>query len=228
MNKSAYDYVDVIEKVAFDKNKYFTNNSIEKYISENDPKSVKRSLGAICYTIDLDNGNFDKALNYVENKRGMKIKEKFDPEFPLIYSNNKKDYSGRDLGLAIAQMQENFSPERIDDVKKISKAIDEINEKKNSGGKKISEAIDEINEKKNSGGKKISEAIDEINRRKIFNVTDEINRKKNLGRIEALKNNMPKKNKNLVLAGAVAVPLTAAAAYGIYRHNKKKKENDEA
>lgn len=43
-----------------------------------------------------------------------------------------------------------------------------------------------------------------------------------------IKNNMPKKNKNLVLAGAVAVPLTAATAYGIYRHNKKKKENDEA
>ena len=363
MSKAAYDYIDMIEKVAFDKNKYFTNSSIERYISENDPKSVKRSLGAICYTIDLDNGNFDKALNYIENKRGMKIKEKFNSEFPLVYSNDKKDYSGRDLGLAIAQMQENFSPERIDDVKKISKAIDEKNKReslkqswnyiKNNMPKKnknlalagavavplaaagIGYGLYRYNKKKkqeeenmnksasyyvneiekvafdknkyftnssiernllendlmgvklalgsicytidlgngnfdkalnyveNKRGMKIKEKfnpkfpliysddkkdyrgrdlglavsymqqnfsperIDDV--KKVYQAVSEKNKRESLKQSwNYIKNNMPKKNKNLALAGAVAVPLTAATAYGIYRHNKKKKENYEA
>lgn len=181
ISKAALEYVNEIEKVAFDKNKYFTNSSIERDLLENDLMGVKLALGSICYTIDLGNGNFDKALNYVENKRGMKIKEKFNPKFPLIYSDDKKDYRGRDLGLAVSYMQQNFSPERIDDVKKVYQAVSEKNKRESL--------------------------------KQSWNY---------------IKNNMPKKNKNLALAGAVAVPLTAATAYGIYRHNKKKKENDEA
>lgn len=109
-------------------NKYFTNRSIEKYVLENDIKSIKRSLGCICYTIDLLNGNFDKAVKYVEEEKNIKIREKFNSNIPLVYNKEKSTYSGRDLGLAVAYLQENFCDERIEDVKKVSKMIDKKNE----------------------------------------------------------------------------------------------------
>ena len=101
----------------------YTNELIEECINNNDLGRLRNALGAICYTCrDFSDGNFDKAVHYVEVTRGVKIKEKFNPEPVLISKTKSKDeFEKGDFGRAVSRLRNNFCDERIEDVKFIGK-----------------------------------------------------------------------------------------------------------
>lgn len=98
--------------------------TIEKGIANKDTYLLKEAMGGLCYTCrDFSDGEFDEVLKYIEGK-GVKIKEKFNGDPPLISKNKRpEDFINEDFTNAVFEMKKNFCNERISDVKKIGRVL---------------------------------------------------------------------------------------------------------
>lgn len=96
-------------------------NAIENGIKNKDIKSLRETIGSICYTNrNFSDGEFDEAIKYVESK-GIKIKEKYDGK-GLIHTG-KSSFTDEDFARAVFNLKKNFCDERIKDVKTIGKSL---------------------------------------------------------------------------------------------------------
>lgn len=95
--------------------------AIEKAIQENDIKSLRESIGSICYTCrDFSNGEFDEIVAYAISK-GIQLMDS-SLEGNLI-SASKIAFTDEDFARAIFELKRNFCKERIADVKKIGTTL---------------------------------------------------------------------------------------------------------
>ena len=113
--------------------------TIEKGIANKDTYLLKEAMGGLCYTCrDFSDGEFDEVLKYIEGK-GVKIKEKFNGDPPLISKNKRpEEFINEDFTNAVFEMKKNFCDERISDVKKIGKALYGRKTKSNAAGGLVS------------------------------------------------------------------------------------------
>jgi hypothetical protein len=94
---------------------------IEKAIEENDIDTLRGLIGTICYTSrDFSNSEFDEVVAYVISK-GIKLKD--DKLVGDLVSAGKTTYTEDDFTSAVYELKKNFCDERINDVKKIGKAL---------------------------------------------------------------------------------------------------------
>lgn len=96
--------------------------AIEQGIITRDVVSLRDSIGSICYTCrDFSDGEFDRIVEYVESK-GIELKDSTLADGPTI-SSQKSEFTDDDFSRAIFELKRNFCDERIDDVKKIGRAL---------------------------------------------------------------------------------------------------------
>ncbi len=100
------------------------NEMIEKGLREKDLSSLREALGQFCYVNrSFSNSEFDSACEYVERRlkeSGLSLMEPLKGE---LVSAGKTGYSDDDFARAVMMLKQNFSKERIDDVKKIGRAL---------------------------------------------------------------------------------------------------------
>ena len=95
--------------------------AIENEISIDDISALHEAVGNICYTCkDFSNGEFDEAVAYFSSK----VPGFMDNHLVgNLISSEKTNYSEDDFADAIFMLKKNFCKERIEDVKKIGKAV---------------------------------------------------------------------------------------------------------
>lgn len=100
------------------------NEMIEKGLREKDLSSLREALGQFCYVNrSFSSSEFDSACEYVERRlkeSGLSLMEPLKGE---LVSAGKTGYSEDDFARAVMMLKQNFSKERIDDVKKIGRAL---------------------------------------------------------------------------------------------------------
>ena len=95
--------------------------AIEKGIKEKDIEGLRESVANICYVDrNFSNGEFDQVLSYIESKN---INIKDDKLVGNLISKEKSTYNDEDFARAVFELKKNFCDERINDVKKIGKAL---------------------------------------------------------------------------------------------------------
>lgn len=101
--------------------------AIEQGIARRDIRALREAIGTICYlNRDFSSGEFDEAVRYVESK-GIQLKDDgLIGELPV--SSQKSSFTEDDFGAAVFELKENFCNERIEDVKKIGKALYSVKE----------------------------------------------------------------------------------------------------
>lgn len=99
---------------------------IEKGIETKDIALLREAIGNICYTCsDFSDGDFDRTVEYVESKI-IGLKDEKLMGNPTI-SSRKSEFTDDDFSRAIFELKRNFCDERIDDVKKIGRALHKDN-----------------------------------------------------------------------------------------------------
>ena len=94
---------------------------IEENINGKDCNGLREALGNLCYTSrDFSSGEFDKELENAE-KRVPEVYQEYDKK--QLVSDEKSEYTAEDFSEAVFLLKENFCKERINDVKKIGKAL---------------------------------------------------------------------------------------------------------
>lgn len=110
--------------------KYEIFDFLKDDIQRDDIKSLRRKLIIIIQNDqDFSKGYFETACRYI-NKED-KIYEKLDKNVPLILNNKKDNFTKDDFIDAIYNLKQNFSRERVQEVKKIGKVIYRDETKKN-------------------------------------------------------------------------------------------------
>lgn len=101
--------------------------AIEQGIARKDIRALREAIGTICYlNRDFSSGEFDEAVRYVESK-GIRLKDDRLIGDPPV-SSQKSLFTDDDFGTAVFELKENFCDERIEDVKKIGKALYSVKE----------------------------------------------------------------------------------------------------
>lgn len=94
---------------------------IEKALAIQDISALREALGNICYTCrDFSDGEFDEVLKYVLRSGINIMDDHLDGE---LVSDGKSSFVKSDFTKAVFMLKENFCKERIEDVKKIGKAV---------------------------------------------------------------------------------------------------------
>ena len=95
--------------------------SVEKAILLEDIEGLREIIASICYVRrDFSTGEFDELVDYVINK-GIELKD--DKLVGQLISEGKTTFTEDDFPMAILELKENFCDERIEDVKKIGRAL---------------------------------------------------------------------------------------------------------
>lgn len=98
-----------------------TFESLERDIKNRDIKKLREGISSICYVRrDFSTGEFDELVDYVIN-RGIELKDK--ELIGKLISEGKENYDEEDFSRAIFELKKNFCDERIEDVKKIGRAL---------------------------------------------------------------------------------------------------------
>lgn len=101
--------------------------AIEQGISQKNIRALRDAVGSICYlSRDFSSGEFDEAVRYVESK-GIRLKDDRLIGVPPV-SSQKSSFTEDDFESAVFELKENFCDERIEDVKKIGKALYSVKE----------------------------------------------------------------------------------------------------
>lgn len=96
-------------------------DAIEKAIKLNDIEGLRVAIADVCYIRrDFSTGEFDELVDYVINK-GIELKD--DKLVGQLISEGKTTFTEDDFPMAILELKENFCDERIEDVKKIGRAL---------------------------------------------------------------------------------------------------------
>ena len=95
--------------------------AVENGIANKDIDGLKETLGTMCYCDrDFSRNMLEDNIKYVESK-GIKILE--DELSGELVSDKKSNYDDKDFARAVFELKKNFCRERIEDVRKISKAL---------------------------------------------------------------------------------------------------------
>ena len=96
-------------------------DAIENGILTGDVESLREAVGSICYTCrSFRNGEFDEAVEYVLS-RGIPLLE--DKLVGELVSKDKESFTDEDFAKAVFELKQNFTKERIEDVKAIGSAL---------------------------------------------------------------------------------------------------------
>lgn len=124
--------LNAVEKYPDVAGKYDT---IEQSLTNNNTDKLREYVASIFYNSrDNLNGEIDAMLGYIE-VRGIKIKD--DKLNGKLISDGKDTYTDEDFKKAVYELEKNFCGERINDVKKIGKALygkDELAKKNSKKG----------------------------------------------------------------------------------------------
>lgn len=124
--------LNAVEKYPDVAGKYDT---IEQALTNNNTDKLREYVASIFYNSrDNLNGEIDAMLGYIE-ARGIKIKD--DKLNGKLISDGKDTYTDEDFKKAVYELEKNFCGERINDVKKIGKALygkDELAKKNSKKG----------------------------------------------------------------------------------------------
>lgn len=124
--------LNAVEKYPDVAGKYDT---IEQALTNNNTDKLREYVASIFYNSrDNLNGEIDAMLGYIE-VRGIKIKD--DKLNGKLISDGKDTYTDEDFKKAVYELEKNFCGERINDVKKIGKALygkDELAKKNSKKG----------------------------------------------------------------------------------------------
>ena len=95
--------------------------AVESGIAERDVEKLREAMGNICYTDrSFSTGEFDNQLKNIRDN-GVDIFDKaLDGE---LVSEGKTSYTDDDFARAVFELKNNFCLERIEDVKKIGRAL---------------------------------------------------------------------------------------------------------
>ena len=96
--------------------------TIDEAILNKDIPTLRESIGNLCYlSRDFSDPEFDEVIEYVISK-GIDLKDS-ELKGDLV-SVGKDSYTNEDFSKAVYWLKENFCDERIEDVKKIGKALE--------------------------------------------------------------------------------------------------------
>ena len=101
---------------------------IDKALNEGNLRSARRVISNICPSDrTFTTGEFEDALEYVRDVKGVDIYEPFDPMLKPLYAErvDLKDptLEEDDFAASVACLKENFCPERIEDTKKLGRYL---------------------------------------------------------------------------------------------------------
>lgn len=101
---------------------------VDKALSEGNLRSARRVISNICPADrTFTTGEFEDALEYVRDVKGVDIFEPFDPSLKPLYAErvDRKDptLEEDDFAASVACLKENFCPERIEDTKKLGRYL---------------------------------------------------------------------------------------------------------
>lgn len=131
-------------------------DTFKKGIENRENEYLRRTLGNLIFTDRSFNKNiFDDALTYVKEEIGNDIYEEYNNKG--LISDRKSSFTEDDFEEAVAELSSNFSKERIEDVKKISKMV-----YGNKKGEEYNQSNDECKKKKIVIGKSKEEKITPI------------------------------------------------------------------
>lgn len=105
-----------------------TADLVDKALREGNLRSVQRTICDICPSDrTFTTGEFEDALEYVRDIKGVDIYEPFDPSLKPLYAErvDRKDptLEEDDFAVSVAYLKENFCPERIEDTKKLGRYL---------------------------------------------------------------------------------------------------------
>lgn len=116
-------------------------DDFKKCIENREYEDIRWTLSALIFTDrSFSKKTFDNALEYVEDQIGNDIYEEYNNKG--LISDGKSSFTEDDFEEAVAELSSNFSKERIEDVKKISKMVygnkngEEYNQSNDEGKKK--------------------------------------------------------------------------------------------
>lgn len=101
---------------------------VDKALREGNLRSARRVISNICPSDrTFTTSEFEDALEYVQNVKGVDIYEPFDPLLKPLYAEriDRKDptLEEDDFAASVACLKENFCPERIEDTKKLGRYL---------------------------------------------------------------------------------------------------------
>ena len=121
---------------------------VDKALREGNLRSARRVISNICPSDrTFTTSEFEDALEYVQNVKGVDIYEPFDPLLKPLYAEriDRKDptLEEDDFAASVACLKENFCPERIEDTKKLGRYLfpEEMHQNKKSDGNTSSEDL---------------------------------------------------------------------------------------
>ena len=101
---------------------------VDKALREGNLRSARRVISNICPSDrTFTTSEFEDALEYVQNVKGVDIYEPFDPLLKPLYAEriDRRDptLEEDDFAASVACLKENFCPERIEDTKKLGRYL---------------------------------------------------------------------------------------------------------
>ena len=101
---------------------------IDQALQNKNLRNVRRIVANICpHDRTFTTSEFDDALEYVRDVKGVDIYEPFDPLLKPLYAEriDRRDptLEEDDFAASVACLKENFCPERIEDTKKLGRYL---------------------------------------------------------------------------------------------------------
>ncbi|SDB55437.1 hypothetical protein SAMN02910317_02874 [Ruminococcaceae bacterium FB2012] len=95
--------------------------AIESGIAEKDKEKLKEAMGNICYTDrSFSTNEFEEQLKHIKESGVDIIDDALDGE---LVSSGKAEFTDDDFANAVFELKYNFCRERIEDVKRIGRAL---------------------------------------------------------------------------------------------------------
>lgn len=103
---------------------FVPNKLVQECIANNDVRGLKGAFVAIIFgDRSFSSGNFDNTLDYVRRETNLNVLESFDNGELLSKKISNGSITEDDFEEAVYNLKVNFCKERIDDVKKLAKAL---------------------------------------------------------------------------------------------------------
>lgn len=108
--------------------KFDMSDLVDKALQEENLRSARCVVANICpFDRTFTTGEFEDALEYVRDIKGVDIYEPFDASLKPLYTErvDRKDptLEEDDFAVSVAYLKENFCPERIEDTKKLGRYL---------------------------------------------------------------------------------------------------------
>ena len=204
--------------------RFDTADLVDKALSEGNLRSARFTICNICPSDrTFITGEFEDALEYVRDVKGVDIFEPFDPSLHPLYAErvDRKDPTLKedDFAASVACLKYNFCPERIEDTKKLGRYLfpEEMHIKKkdtygNTSSTNIKKYLSDISELLKVGYEKIKE------------IDKETSKAIDLGNVDS-QNKLEEKRKEVSLIMRKCNHYVSIIAKEVKKSNKKTMES---